>query len=301
MSALSDSFEIKVAARINEILSNDWTASRPVASTYYSDVKIEKKTSSIWLEVKMNPTDNLGNPRVSYFDGQWVYCGLRNIKGDISIKTPKREKPLAMEICNHLNNSNAVKKYINELVTWYNKNYDSPIKATPKNIILYTSTSKSFYTKQVSGKIIITPKILLRFISEKHPGDQYIYKNNTEDVSKLVRTHYLKGKNEPAFFLQCGETKFFKLYENQEELKSAGNFAGISNILRDYPKLKNVPTLKGTGIFNVRFSFRGGNTIDTIRSYEIQPEVKILRLENTSQYSVFNNSSNTNPFIIKEK
>ena len=49
-------------------------ASRPSADTALSDVLISKfnnRDTRTWVEVKMNHTDNLSNPRVFYADGRW--------------------------------------------------------------------------------------------------------------------------------------------------------------------------------------------------------------------------------------
>ena len=69
MSAASDKFENDVAANINAI--QGVSATRPTVGTQYSDVKMTFKNRSTWLEVKMNHTDNLSNPRVYYKSGRW--------------------------------------------------------------------------------------------------------------------------------------------------------------------------------------------------------------------------------------
>ena len=69
MSALSDKYERDVATNVNKIPGV--VATRPPGDTAYADVKITYKNVTSWMEVKMNHTDNLSNPRVFYKDGRW--------------------------------------------------------------------------------------------------------------------------------------------------------------------------------------------------------------------------------------
>ena len=69
MSAKSDQFEKDVAKSIDTIAGIK--ASRPSVGTEYPDVLLEYNKKKTWLEVKMNHTDNLSNPRVFYKNGIW--------------------------------------------------------------------------------------------------------------------------------------------------------------------------------------------------------------------------------------
>ena len=69
MSALSDKYEQDVAKYIDKIPGV--TAIRPPGDTGYADVKVTYGTTTTWMEVKMNHTDNLSNPRVYYSNGIW--------------------------------------------------------------------------------------------------------------------------------------------------------------------------------------------------------------------------------------
>ena len=87
MSAKSDQFEKDVANYINESVKG-LMAERPKVPTSYSDVRViynraatkTTKTSSakkavsvkVWVEVKMNHTDNLMNPRFSFIGNKWI-------------------------------------------------------------------------------------------------------------------------------------------------------------------------------------------------------------------------------------
>jgi len=62
-SSKSDRYEKDVADTLNKI--KDVTAERPKVSTAYADIRVTAQNGNTsWIEVKMNHTDNLGNPRV---------------------------------------------------------------------------------------------------------------------------------------------------------------------------------------------------------------------------------------------
>ena len=69
MSSASDKYEKDVATNVNKIPGVK--AVRPPGDTAYADVKITYNKVSHWMEVKMNHTDNLSNPRVYYENGKW--------------------------------------------------------------------------------------------------------------------------------------------------------------------------------------------------------------------------------------
>ena len=69
MSAASDKYEHDVAKNIDKIPGVK--AVRPSVDTSYADVKVTYKQVTSWVEVKMNHTDNLSNPRVFYANGRW--------------------------------------------------------------------------------------------------------------------------------------------------------------------------------------------------------------------------------------
>ena len=102
MSAASDKFEQSVAMSINKLPGI--TATRPKVSTEYSDVRVEygqfKGNKSMWVEVKMNHTDNLSNPRVFYKGGKWQTT---------------YDTPAAKHAVNILNKSAKAKKFIADI------------------------------------------------------------------------------------------------------------------------------------------------------------------------------------------
>src|SRR6056300_1300450 len=69
-SAASDKYEKDIAEYLNKM--PNVTAGRPRVSTAYSDVLISLEGGEqSWLEVKMNHTDNLTNPRIFYDGRKW--------------------------------------------------------------------------------------------------------------------------------------------------------------------------------------------------------------------------------------
>ena len=69
-SKKSDKYEKDVADALDKI--KGVTAERPKVSTAYPDVLVTAQNgNSCWIEVKMNHTDNLGNPRVFYDGNKW--------------------------------------------------------------------------------------------------------------------------------------------------------------------------------------------------------------------------------------
>ena len=67
-SPKSDRYEKNIAAALDKI--KGVTAERPKVSSAYADIYVTAQNgNACWIEVKMNHTDNLGNPRV-YYDGK---------------------------------------------------------------------------------------------------------------------------------------------------------------------------------------------------------------------------------------
>ena len=105
-SKAADQYEKDVA---DYMTSLGVPASRPKVSAKYADIAIDTQyrgKKRVWLEVKMNHTDNLGNERVFYNGKKWD--GGRDKKsGKLS--------PLKTYIVNFLNNSDEAKSFISDL------------------------------------------------------------------------------------------------------------------------------------------------------------------------------------------
>ena len=237
MSA-ADKYEIDVAEYIQSLAID---AKRPKVSSKYSDVLIHHKGKKVWLEVKMNHTDNLGNTRV-FFDGK---------KWDASADEGGKLSPLKQFCVDTLNNSSDAKRFIADLEKFTGMT-DIKIPTTlgglkdPKAVPL--DKMKDFFATR----------------------NRYILKLPGIDMGKLVTDHYLEGKAEPAYYMQAGDD-FYMIGKK--------NPLGVPS---------DVPQVSGSGEFKMRISTRS-------RFYEVQPEVKIERMEN-SPYSLKPGTTKKNPF-----
>lgn len=222
-SAESDQYEVDVAENIQQFSVDNnlgWNVERPHVSTKYSDVRVIAGDTTSWIEVKMNVTDQLGTPRFFYKDGKWQ---------------SNMHTPIGKDICRQLDNSTQAANFISKLAAFTGIDEKQ----------LYLSPSKAEIKKaNIPG--IVTLQQLNDYANE---NGRYIAKQNFENIDKVLAKHYLKGKMEPAQYVQIGDN-FFMLDKNINPL----NFA-------------NVPIIKGSGILNVRFATRS-------EFYEIQAEIK---------------------------
>lgn len=173
MSAASDAFEKKVAEGINSIPG--LKAERPVVGTEYSDVKITKNNKHFWLEVKMNHTDNLSNPRVFYADGKW----------QTTYKTPAAK--VAVDI---LNASPEAKTFIKAIAKF---------SGIPEKSIRIP-TSKTGLKEP--GAV---PLAVMKSYFDQPNINRYIANKENYDLGKLVTEHYTIGKAEPAYYMQAAD------------------------------------------------------------------------------------------------
>lgn len=234
----ADKYERDVAEYIQELGID---ASRPSVSSKYSDVLINHKGKKVWLEVKMNHTDNLGNTRVSYDGSKWVASPDKG--GGLS--------PLKQFCVDTLNNSREAKKFVEDLSKFANM----------KEIKIPTTLGGLKDPKAVPLDV------MKEFFKTRN---RYILKEPNVDMGKLVTAHYLEGKAEPAYYMQAADD-FYMIGRK--------NPLGVPS---------NVPLIKGTGEFKMRVSTRS-------RFYEVQPEVKILKMP-TSSYSLKPGTRKKNPF-----
>ena len=242
MSA-ADQYEIDVA---NYIKSLGIDAERPKVSSKWSDVIINHPIKrsfkdSIWLEVKMNHTDNLGNTRV-FFDGN---------KWDASPEKEGGLSPLKQFCVDTLNNSRDAKKFIEDLE-----------KFTGMTGIKIPTTLGGLK----DPKAVPLDKMKDFFANR----NRYILKLPNVDMGKLVTDHYLEGKEAPAYYMQAGDDFYMIGKKNPLKVPS------------------DVPQVSGSGEFKMRISTRS-------RFYEVQPEVKIEKMEK-SPYSLKPGTTKKNPF-----
>lgn len=235
MSA-ADKYERDVADYLNTIPGV--SAERPQVSSKYSDIKCTFKNKTRWIEVKMNHTDNLGNTRV-FFDGKkWT-------------GSPLPLDPLKQFCVDTLNKSADAKKFIEDLAKF------SGIK-NPK-----VPTTK--------GGLTDAEAVPLAVMSNFFKGrNKYIINEPNINLGQLVTDHYLRGKAEPAFYMQAGDD-FYKI--------------GPSN---PFALSSSIPQLEGWGEFKMRISIRS-------QFYEVQPEIKIKKMPD-SQFSIKPGTKKRNPF-----
>ena len=197
-SGKSDRYEKDVADYIDSM--DGIKAERPRVSAAYADVKLTndagKKT---WLEVKMNHTDNLSNPRI-FFDGkQWA----------TTYKTPAAK--YAVE---QINKSKQAKEFIDAIGNF--AGIDNPKVPTTK------------------GGLRDPDAIPLDVMKEyfNQPGvNRYIMDLPNIDLGKIVTDHYLIGKAEPATYMSAkddfymiGNSNPLNVPRDVPLLSGSGNF-----------------------------------------------------------------------------
>ena len=176
MSAASDLFEANIAKSINSV--KGMSASRPTADTALSDVLINKfnnKPARTWVEVKMNHTDNLSNPRVFYAKGKW----------QTTYKTPAAHA--AVEI---LNASPQAALFVKSIAKY--------AKIPVGKVIIPTN-------KGMLSDPNAVPLEVMRSYFEQPGVNRYIANEQNYNLGKLVTEHYTIGKKEPAYYMQAGD------------------------------------------------------------------------------------------------
>jgi hypothetical protein len=176
MSAESDLYEQKIAKSIARL--KGVSAERPKVSPEYSDVLIKKfkdKPVRTWLEVKMNHTDNLSNPRMFYAGGKWQ---------------TNYSTPVAKDAVDMLNQSAEAKAFIRNIAKF------SGISA--RKIIIPTNKV------MLRDPNAVPLDIMYSYFSQ--PGvNRYVASVDSVNLGSLVTKHYTKGKKEPAYYMQAGD------------------------------------------------------------------------------------------------
>jgi hypothetical protein len=173
MSATSDKYEKDVADNINKIPGVK--ASRPTVGVDYPDVKVEYKGKTTWVEVKMNHTDNLSNPRVFYKGGKW----------QTTYTTPAAKA--AVKILNDSEQTNTFLKNISEFAHIPLKDLEIP-------------TTKGGLKEKGAVPLNVMKKYF-----DKPSVNRYIANKENVDLGKVVTEHYTKGKTVPAYYMQAGD------------------------------------------------------------------------------------------------
>jgi hypothetical protein len=245
-SPKSDRYEKDIAAALDKI--KDVTAERPKVSSAYADIYVTAQNgNACWIEVKMNHTDNLGNPRV-YYDGK---------KWDTTYTMPSAHKSVEL-----LNKSDETKLFVEAISKF------SGIK-NPK--IPTSKLGRGTNFRGLKDKDAVPLEVMREYFSQ--PGiNRYIMTEPDVNLGKEVTDHYLKGKAEPAYYMQAGDD--FYMIGSANPLKLKGK----------------IPLLAGSGPFRMRIATRSDY-------YEVQAELKIQEMKE-SRYSIKPGSKKINPFVL---
>jgi hypothetical protein len=139
------------------------------------------------MEVKMNHTDNLSNPRVFYHNGKW----------QTTYKTP-----VAKHAVDILNSSPAAKKFIKDIAEFSG----IPVRS------IKIPTSKGGLKEE--GAV---PLDVMKRYFNRPSVNRYIANSPNMDLGKIVTEHYTLGKAEPAYYMQAGDD-FYRI-SNKDPLK----------------------------------------------------------------------------------
>jgi len=168
VSKASDMYEMSIVKQIN--LNEGFTATGGT-SVKLSDVYItDFNGESSWLEVKMNHTDNLSNPRFFYDSHKWM----------TSYKTKAAEFGVKL-----LNESVDAAEFIRDIGHGH-------------NIAIGTNKSHLKWDNVISlGK--------MKSYFNQDGVNRYIAIKKNVDLGRVVTDHYLYGKAEPAYYMQAGD------------------------------------------------------------------------------------------------
>ena len=192
MSVASDKYEKDVA---DELKKMGFDASRPRVDSTYSDVLVKHNNQRVWIEVKMNHTDNLGNTRASYDGNAWLAAVEKrgSLEGKIG--------PL--------------KTYIVKMLNDHAKNFVKSIQKATGKTKLNTNIGP-----QKTDKDTVNLEEMKAFMAKQN--DQYIITVSGQNLGKVVRDHYsMGGKSETVYYMQAGDD-FYRL-SNEDPLGVAAD------------------------------------------------------------------------------
>lgn len=239
MSTVSDKYEEDVAKAID--LNENVKAERPRVSVKFPDVRINEymgkkvpASSPVWVEVKMNHTDNLGNTRVAWDGKKWT-----------SSMTPGKKEPIKEFAIEYLSKSPEIKRFLKEIEKF------SGIK-DPK---LPTTLGGLKDPKAVPLDV------MRKYFQTK--ANQYILNIQNVDLGKLVTDHYIYGKAEPAYYLQAADDFYMignknplKLPASIPKLKGRGDFKMRIGLRSQYYEIQ--PEIKITKMEYSSYSVKPG-------------------------------------------
>lgn len=197
-SPASDKFEFSIASALQDM---GYEASRPKVDSTYSDVLVKHKGKNVWIEVKMNHKDNLGNTRASWDGSNWV-------------SAPEKKGPLKGKM-------GPLKVYIAKMLKKHASKFVADItKATGK-----TKLNTNIGPQKKDPDTVNHEEMKAYMATQK---DQYIISVPNQDLGEVVKAHYAEGgKTEATYYLQAGDD-FYRL-SNEDPLGVASDvpmFAG---------------------------------------------------------------------------
>ena len=291
-SAISDQYERDVANNMDAWFSAnqlDFLAERPTVDTTYSDIEVTDLNTdySTFVEVKMNHTDNLYNKRLNVVNGVFVPV------------TIDEDAVIGDSICDdYLNKNTTILDELSEFLKTYNprtlieNEYFNNVGITnnldnaeiKKKINLVSSKKTPLLNK--NGDPVVPASIMHKFINNQktNSGDQYFYKASRIPIRDLLISHYTYGKAEPATYIQTGDD-FFKL-SSEDRIKFIDPITS-----KDVPLFPEV-----IGHLCVGFRKRFGGP-----GYEIQPELKIDKMDKHSPYSFKPGTNKELPIPVLKK
>tara|TARA_B110000503_G_C6995041_1_gene349038 strand:- start:21 stop:830 length:810 start_codon:yes stop_codon:yes gene_type:complete len=184
MSAASDKRENDIMKAVKAL---GYDASIPTTDPIYSDVLVKNpggKHTRVWIEVKMNHSDQLGNVRASYDGRKWYTA-------------PESKGPLKGKM-------GPLKLYISKLL-------DRNASSFVKDVLKFTGKKKlsTNIGPQKKDPDTVNLEEMKSFLATQK--NQYIVSVSVNDLDKAIMDHYSKGgKAEPAFYLQAGDD-FYRL------------------------------------------------------------------------------------------
>jgi len=211
MSADSDKYEHDVAKSINGAIKG-LVAERPRVSTSFPDVRVEygnfTGSKAIWVEVKMNHTDNLMNPRFTYINGAW--------EAGESYKSPATDK---LDVI--FNKSKEAQEWIAGLKVFL---ASSNFKGDIRNLTLYSTT-----TERKSDKNTVSLELMKQYL--KTLPNKNITKISNINVGELATLHYLKGKAAVAYYVSAGDDFYQFGTANPLKIPNVPVFAGTNDVV----------------------------------------------------------------------
>jgi hypothetical protein len=175
-SPKSDAYENSVARSVNSFKAAGISATRPPADTSLPDVLVSVDgIGDAFIEVKMNHTDNLANPRVFYDGSKWATTYAT---------------PVAKYAVKLLNESDQAATFIRDLKKFLGR--------TPKQPLTLPTTKSGLLEASACPL-----KKMVKFATMR--GDRYIVREEDVNIGRLATLHYTVGKSVPANYLQAAD------------------------------------------------------------------------------------------------